>query len=72
MLAMAAFKLGDPMSLVVLMKSDDTFQHVLNEPLSSVVAIPSRVKSTRLKRGNWLMRIDRNTDCWRVAHQKRG
>ena len=39
MLAMAAFKLGDPMSLVILMKSDDTFLHVLNEPLSSVVAI---------------------------------
>mgnify|MGYP003402508704 CR=1 FL=1 len=39
MLAMAAFKLGDPMSLVVLMKSDDTFLHVLNEPLSSAVAI---------------------------------
>ena len=29
MLAMAAFKLGDPMLLVVLMKSDDTFLHGL-------------------------------------------
>ena len=39
MLAMAAFKLGDPMSLVVLMKADDTFLHFFDEPLSSVVAI---------------------------------
>ena len=72
MLAMAAFKLGDPMSLVILMKSDDTFLHVLNEPLSSVVAILAVFKVLAQSGGNWLMRIDRNTDFWHVAHRKRG
>ena len=57
MLAMAAFKLGDPMSLVVLMKSDDTFLHVLNK--RSHQSLPSQPRQKYSPKAGELVNADR-------------